>query len=278
MQPILHKYISVDSSDKIDRLKRLLSGWLYFATPLNFNDPFEMSPLLVAPGRDVLEQAFVKIGWTAQGLSRAARRKVLAGIETSLSSNPQPAVSKEWLKSIGVACFSTVSDDLLMWAHYAANHTGICIGFDSSHTPFSTARAVEYAQERPRIPSIRVLQEDELLVRNVLLRKSEHWAYEKEWRAVKRPIRQEEIDYYSDLVQEDYSRADEIADVLASEGGPGMYEFDPTAVRRIYLGARMPRDAKNQLIEIIRTAGAHIRIFEMQLDPRYFLLNRVKVR
>ncbi|WP_187268771.1 DUF2971 domain-containing protein [Aeromonas hydrophila] len=32
--------------------------------------------------------------------------------------------------SVGVLCFTTKEDNLLMWAHYANNHTGICIEFD----------------------------------------------------------------------------------------------------------------------------------------------------
>src|SRR5690606_30132625 len=30
----------------------------------------------------------------------------------------------------GVTCFSKNCKNLLMWAHYANNHTGMCIGYD----------------------------------------------------------------------------------------------------------------------------------------------------
>jgi hypothetical protein len=29
----------------------------------------------------------------------------------------------------GVACFSALPDDLLMWAHYADKHRGVCLKF-----------------------------------------------------------------------------------------------------------------------------------------------------
>lgn len=70
-----------------------------------------------------------------------------------------------------------------MWAHYAANHTGICIGYDSSHPFFSgdgqrllpiepiayrTAPAV-FSQANPK---------------EVLFTKAIEWAYEQESRMV----------------------------------------------------------------------------------------------
>jgi hypothetical protein len=278
LQPTLYKYTPVNTDEHMTRLRRLLAGQLYFSSPLHFNDPFEMSPLLVPPTRDEMEKAFKLIGWEPDQMERAVRRRFVADVEHALAGQSKPAVSREWLESIGVACFSTIGDDLLMWAHYATNHVGLCLGFDSKYGPFSSARPVEYSSERPRIPAVRVLQTDELLVRNVLLRKSEHWGYEKEWRAVKRPIRQDELDYYSQLVNEDHLKADEIADVLASEGGPGHYEFNPLAIRRVLLGARMPNDKKKEVIDLLRSQCPHVKIFEMQLDPRYFRLYMTKAR
>jgi hypothetical protein len=33
-------------------------------------------------------------------------------------------------KEIGLLCFSRSWDNLLLWSHYAASHTGFCLGFD----------------------------------------------------------------------------------------------------------------------------------------------------
>lgn len=274
----LYKYIPVDSDERIDRFKRLLSGWLYFSSPLYFNDPFEMSPVLMAPGRDDFKKTLRSMGIDHKYFSKSARDKILGRIASTLADRTEHAVSKEWLESIGVACFGTEYTDLLMWAHYAANHTGLCLAFDSSYAPFSAVRAVHYTAERPQISSVSFVQEDEQLVKSVLLHKSPHWAYEKEWRAVKRPIREDEIEYYRKLASEDESQQDQIAEVLASEGGPGIYQFQPQAIQNIYFGARMPEDSKQQLVEIIKDVVPHVRIFEMQLDRRRYQLNRQRRR
>ncbi len=38
--------------------------------------------------------------------------------------------------SIGVICFSSNYDNILMWSHYANNHKGICIEFDLNDSFF----------------------------------------------------------------------------------------------------------------------------------------------
>lgn len=274
----IYKYIPVDSDERIDRLKRLISGWLYFSSPLYFNDPFEMSPVLIAPGRDDFKKTLRGMGINHKFFSKSARDKILGRIASTLANRTEYAVSKEWLESIGVACFGTEYTDLLMWAHYAANHTGLCLSFDTSYKLFSSVREVRYTVDRPHVSSVSFIQEDEELVKSVLLHKSPHWAYEKEWRAVKRPIREDELDYYKKLLRKDDSRHDEIAELLASEGGPGVYQFDPGAIQNIYFGARMPEESKEKLAGLIKESIPHARVFEMQLDRRRYQLNRLRRR
>jgi hypothetical protein len=177
-----------------------------------------------------------------------------------------------------VLCLTTKPDNLLMWAHYASNHSGICIGFDSGLPPFDAAREVKYAEERP---SVAVLHQDRPyaeVLEQVLFTKSRHWEYEAEWRCVKRPVRQGELQYYQQILGQDPTLEDEIADLLASEGGAGQYEFAPSALRRIYLGARIGVGMRRRILDLVDKHRVGARLMQMELDSRYFQLNAGRLR
>lgn len=103
-------------------------------------------------------------------------------------------------KVIGVSCFSTTSDSILMWSHYADKHRGICIEYD-----FSLLEQLEninafllpviYSTERPLLPIDKLdlengqaTQESVMRIMPDLIRailtKSKFWDYENEWRFI----------------------------------------------------------------------------------------------
>lgn len=82
----------------------------------------------------------------------------------------------------GIICTSTDWTSPLMWAHYARNHTGVCLGFDvRADLPLP----VFYEPERVRTlldeskPLYGISQET---LQTILRTKYSAWAYEKEWR------------------------------------------------------------------------------------------------
>ncbi len=103
-------------------------------------------------------------------------------------------------KAIGVSCFSTTSDNILMWSHYADKHGGICIEYD-----FSLLEKLEninafllpviYSNDRPLLTvdkfdleNGQATQESVMRIMPDLIRailtKSEFWKYEDEWRFI----------------------------------------------------------------------------------------------
>jgi len=278
MKPTLYKYFPLQSEQHLERLERVFQGWIYFSSPIHFNDPFEMSPRLSAPSREDFEEIVDRAGIPLDQLTRSAREKVFRGLSTQIESRAQPAITKEWMQSLGVLCLTSNSEDLLMWAHYASNHTGVCLGFDSAAAPFHSARLVKYEEERPRIRAIDLSREDDDLIEKVLFTKSPHWAYESEWRCIKREVRDDELFFYQKIIEAEPHRQIEIANLLAMEGGPGQYEFETNSLRRIYLGARMDPVYRERLIECLDRFGIKSRLYQMSLDPRYFRLNSTKTK
>lgn len=273
----LYKYMPVQSEEALERLVAILRGRIYYSSPANFNDPFEMSAMFDAPNQDEVMTMLDETGPLVDlHLSKSARAKIYQQVRATLGT--KRVVSREWIESIGVLCLTTSPDDLLMWAHYAQNHTGICLGFDSGFEPFSTAQPVRYQEGRARVVPLDTASREQQLVEKVLFVKSPHWRYESEWRCIKRPVREDEKAYYSDLYRQQPDRCDDIAQLLASEGGPGHYEFDIGALRRIYLGARMRPEWKERVVVAVDADAPFVKLHEMSLDNRYFRLNAQKLR
>jgi hypothetical protein len=88
------------------------------------------------------------------------------------------------MKKYGVLCFSERNDDVLMWAHYASSHQGLCLEFE--RTPenplgkWETCCPVIYDDNLPSYMPLEL--EDPKNVTKILTTKSAKWSYEAEWR------------------------------------------------------------------------------------------------
>jgi hypothetical protein len=83
----------------------------------------------------------------------------------------------------GMLCFSRRWNSPVQWSHYAAKHTGLCLGFD---IPDEHLTPVHYAGRRLAIEAERLLQPrglDEDTALKFLSTKFSHWRYEAEVRA-----------------------------------------------------------------------------------------------
>ncbi len=79
----------------------------------------------------------------------------------------------------GLLCFSRNWDNILLWSHYGASHTGVCLGFD---IPDDHGLDVHY---QPNLLSIRKPEDiTETLMLAMLRTKHESWNYGQEVRLV----------------------------------------------------------------------------------------------
>ncbi len=80
---------------------------------------------------------------------------------------------------LGLLCFSADWTSAALWGHYAAKHSGICLGFDLRRGPL--LKAVTYEDKRIKVAA------DEFKVdleNRLLYSKFEHWRYEEEYRII----------------------------------------------------------------------------------------------
>jgi hypothetical protein len=180
---------------------------------------------------------------------------------------------KSMKQSSLVACLSEDFDSILMWSHYANNHTGFVLNYDFKSrysiktkipgvnaTEFADKKLfpVQYSEERfdatyyvefhfidNYFKSIGLKLDkpffDKLFYYKILLFKSTNWEYEKEWRIIK----QTNIDY-----NDKKSDIGFINDIRPKE---------------ILLGSKTSNENKNNLINIAEQKG--IPIYQMKLEP-----------
>lgn len=166
---------------------------LFFASRRSFNDPFDC----VVPNflqRFVEEKVKRKCPYAAQ-TGKDEKISALMSVESleDMRRNLQQHVDR-----VGIVCFSTVRDDILMWAHYADKHRGLCLEFDGSANCqfFGDARPVEYEDYTP-IPLGKDIKSQ---LERIILTKSKHWSYEREYRIVQAGKACSSLDYPVELL------------------------------------------------------------------------------
>lgn len=110
--------------------EKRLSGEVFLASPLDFNDPCDCQ-------RDVINNAGEKernngVGWVKRKLLELgyddAKSSVLAASLLAGDTDKYEVYQKQ-LEKVGVLCLTPHSTDTLMWGYYASNQ-GLCIEYD----------------------------------------------------------------------------------------------------------------------------------------------------
>ena len=93
---------------------------------------------------------------------------------------------KYWTEAYGFISFSDNWKSPLMWAHYANNHAGVCLGID---VKFGEPIEIKYLPARSMTDIDFTEFEtaaDEALFQKIATTKFDQWAYEREWRLFKK--------------------------------------------------------------------------------------------
>ncbi|MGG6325606.1 DUF2971 domain-containing protein [Vibrio cholerae] len=139
-------------------------NFLLRCTPKSsLNDPFE-----ALPSMGYWEQFFEKLSFCGDGEFSVLK-------EQYLKDSYENDFGLDVFKEHGIISFSETHDNLLMWAHYADNHSGIVVGFDGNHEWFKALHRVRYRKER---------NTEFMDFNDPYLYKSDEWSYEKEHRLI----------------------------------------------------------------------------------------------
>ena len=253
----LHRYRSLegDGAEYLERTIRL--GEVYFPKPTQFNDPFDCRPVhsMQAPKQSLKDFYSGVYARQAKGMNRSDRRAEIRDIGRNPTRDPTLRKNLEGFRrmyhssvtdKIGILCLSEVPDDILMWAHYANSHAGVCLVFNTDSPYLSNAQPVIYTKKRPKINPVFDTHED--MLDRALLTKSDHWAYEREWRA------------------------------FSYKDGFGVRHIPLVSLNGVILGAQISSSNKKKIKQWISSRLTPMSLFEAELSEEEFSISMVPAR
>jgi hypothetical protein len=268
----MYKYFSNELIDKV-----LFENTLRFTQPEEFNDPFECSPVIKGLSEEYEFEELIDIDKAIGGVVKDwqknnpfffglpeselkeiayaflnENKKQLVG-ETHRRSQLiakegiQPALKRTIFETVGVFCLSEKRCEHLMWAHYANNHKGFLIKFDTNNIFFNSPRSVDdvcfrfekvkYYEERQKHNFISL---DKV---GLFYEKDVCWKYEEEWRVVK-PL------------------------ATLRQIGKGIFieKFDWSIVEEIVIGTNCSSDDQIKISNHIKSVAGHIELKQARIS------------
>lgn len=255
MEPPPNKLYLYGITEKPYSEKIFTKSSMFFSSCIDFNDPFEGKPYikretnldkLIEQHRDLMKRERGHMD------EDASHRFTLDFINDKFSLNN---AEKTWsfldqdlisaISKVGMLCLSAVQNNVLMWSHYAAKHTGFCIEFDASpgNSFFSDARKVRYQES---YPSIRAFEEighiDLESTQAALLSKSKDWAYEQEYR-------------------------------ILMPRGPGSRPYPKERMRSVAFGCNMKQEHKEKIRNWVLQRDHPIKFFQASTNKQKYLVD-----
>ena len=300
-----YKYIPAETA-----LKILQSRTLKYSSPAIFNDPFdtqtrmdfgfEVSELIEAfaeeqykmihgheePVGDESNELFrdIKKLWHIAKQSQRKMPKEVWRQQIKPFNEETVRICAEYLEELNnwwyrlskasrILCLAENHLNLLMWAHYAKDHTGVVIKFKclpELDTPFIAARKVNYSCKPPVIAELSDYVQDltgqspDLIdyragFFKLFLTKSTHWCYEQEWRVFIPPFNMENPSIKTD------DKGQEILFDLIS--------FHPQEIHSIYFGCKISKPDRDDIMECLQDDMRHVKKYDCIRSDREYKLN-----
>ena len=168
-------------------LENLNNGKMWFSAPCNFNDIFDCS--ITVDEKELFKDALNMSPYKMKIRAGSSAWKDLKDFVHREVSKGQ-SIFENLRGQMGVACLSESYNSLLMWAHYANNHCGICVEYElleiNKQLGYSPVPIV-YSNERACFRNLNsgFYEKDAVkLFFEAITSKSIEWSYEREWRIV----------------------------------------------------------------------------------------------
>ncbi|WPJ97892.1 DUF2971 domain-containing protein [Coraliomargarita algicola] len=245
---------------------------LMLARPSSLNDPFEF--LYRSKGQITMAKArrYIKSRMKSEYFYREIKRnnpaiknksdfkKFMRSEFENLSrkyfddydtiSTPDPLLCKIMAeKHFRLSCFTSTEllphEEILMWSHYAAKHTGVRLKFrlnDSIKHPY-LIKKVLYSKERAGLDLTNTaeIQETQKTIIESVRTKAEGWSYEKEYRLFAQPS--------------------DCKDVKGDDGEVRSFiRFKPEIILQIDFGINSPKREIERITTLARSEYPHVQI------------------
>lgn len=247
----LYRYTTFQRAKEI-----LLTDKLYFSSPTAFNDPFDckLRPVFNDSRADLERIARMLARRQFSSSSRRERRLKVHDVRPRLRNSRFEEIYSEWKRRVldqsAILCLTEKCDDILMWAHYADGHAGICLEFKyTTGAPVAgLALPAAYLDTFPQISFGEIFSARDILQfgKLVFLAKSSHWKYEKEWRVI--DIATQEVPLY------------------------GLRPLPPKSLVAVILGCRMTEEHRKVIHQLVASRSPSPKLYEAVRKDRQFAL------
>ena len=232
---------------------------MFFPSPNKLNDPHDCKvPILYENG--TMEEIFNKnleyLKYTDPHMTIEERKKKSECIAKNIYANRNDPIRREESrkgiigivnKTIGILSLSVVSNHPLMWSNYSDKQSGFCVGFDTQKLQKFIDEVflkgirilhnyVDYYSEMPGINPYKMSYEK--IYKTMVFSKLSPWAYEEEYR------------------------------LMCADRPDFVLTLDSNIISRVSLGPKCTQDNKLKVIEILRSRGDKVLLF--QAFHKYF--------
>jgi len=277
----------------------LATSRIRWSSPLRFNDPFDcyfsMGPKFdVAASKEKLCERFLNVVYQKEepafvpghrfvpqlkafrriaalkkraevrGLFLEAWPEMVRGIEQI--SEAERLKWQNEMADYRLFCACEINDNLLLWSHYTASHTGVAFQFERLEeidAPLLAAFPVRYTDEAPGFVTeeewingmlgLRPIDQDDDAWERLVTTKARVWEHEKEWRVVSKR-RAYENEGYEDC------------------------KFTPREISKAFLGCRMRESDKSDILGLLSGQFAHVEVYQAKQNSMMFRLDFERVR
>lgn len=225
----------------------LINREIYFASPKELNDPYDCQ---------------LDISRSLQSAIEKAKPDIKQKLEKYLTVGSLLQKINNDAKASGIFSLSGKPLDMKMWAHYASNHTGFCIGFQLSD------RFLRYNQQEKIIgtspvhysknnPFVEFFEE--------LIETSEKPKYEEFWVGLLN---------LSLIAKSETWKEEEECRITRAE--PGFVSFVPSEIKEITFGTAMPAKDRKTIKNIVSgPEWQHIEFYEVVSDIHSFGIEKI---
>lgn len=206
MQTKLYKYRPFH----VNALRAITEAEIFYARPSTFNDPLDCDPTIdVDVSRAYLERLAYRMFRRRMSKDEAVQQintlryysteygdyetdpEVEGYLNVMLANEIKRELDSE-LGDGGVLSLSATWESGLMWSHYADEHRGICIEYDTRDQTHDRLKKVNYSAPRAiktsdlwRWKAKDDAEAKRQVIETYFYTKSREWRYEREWRDVR---------------------------------------------------------------------------------------------
>ncbi len=199
----------LENDEKLKKL--LLHNVIELGSPKGVNDPFDCKVHFAFDGCDIREEQKKYYRKAAEFSDEHTVKKPIEDVILWKKEvlNNLNILQQDTDENTGILCLCENCYNILMWSHYANGHKGICFQFNKKILEDKFyCKKVDYKDEYLLFSEFNEAfpDDNEKLIKLILLRKSCHWIYEGEWRIIKRvPLEEDgqverDVDFPGDML------------------------------------------------------------------------------